>query len=631
MAQELTGFYFRVSANLLRLIGQELVASDEAAVLELVKNAYDSNARTVTITIEPASERRVGFIRIQDDGQGMSRKDFEHLFMAAAYSERPEEASSAKRVPTGEKGIGRFAASRLGSRLTVLTRAAVHESKVLKIDFDWKKFQDKLKDFDEIPIPWEQTSSNLLPRGQTGTVLEVTGLQSAWKPDRIEKLKASLAELLDPFHKPSDFKVIFDVTGSEKLSGPVTQKPLTGADLDLEFRVLADEKVSRKLSTGSLGPENQREAIPSNADTLPLVGLAGRYLYFLKRPSKQKSQGLPAGVRIYRDGVRVEPFGSATADWLGVSEKRAKRAGHAHVVPSRLYGFIEISRIKHQQLKDTTGRQALIDNEAAQGLVTLLQEQLGFLEESIRTLVSVPKWEAGKQKKIIKLERARLHALGMLSAGLGHELRQPLQVIRTQTGNLHDRLSELNINDADINQYEAAIDRNIQRMDGSIGYIAQLATGDVEKVDNFDLAEHLREDSGYMENECRAKGIKLEVNAPHNQMARISQTGFSIVLLNLLKNAVEALDEVSERNEKRISILLSKDGLDNLLEVTDNGTGIDETAEQRLFKEFETGKTGGMGIGLYTCRVIVEAHGGEITYKTRLGLGTTFYVRFPDR
>ena len=127
MSQEPTGLHFRVSANLLRIIGQELVASDEDAVLELVKNAYDSNARTVTITIEPISETRVGFIRIQDDGQGMSRRDFEHLFMVAGYSERPEEASSAKRVPTGEKGIGRFAASRLGSRLIVLTRAAAHD------------------------------------------------------------------------------------------------------------------------------------------------------------------------------------------------------------------------------------------------------------------------------------------------------------------------------------------------------------------------------------------------------------------------------------------------------------------------------------------------------------------------
>ena len=68
--------------------------------------------------------------------------------------------------------------------------------------------------------------------------------------------------------------------------------------LDLEFRVLADEKVSRKLSTASLGPENQRESVPSNTNTEPLVGLSGRFLYFLKRPSKDKSKGLPAGVRL---------------------------------------------------------------------------------------------------------------------------------------------------------------------------------------------------------------------------------------------------------------------------------------------------------------------------------------------
>ena len=501
----------------------------------------------------------------------------------------------------------------------------------MKIDFDWTKFQDKKKKFDEVLIPFDQVSTNALLRGQTGTVLDVTGLRSDWKRDRIEKLRAALAELLDPFHKAGDFKIVLDVSGSDKLSGPIVQEPPADADLDLEFRVLADEKVSRKLSTASIGPENQRESVSSNANTKPLVGLSGHFLYFLKRPSKNKSKGLPPSVRIYRDGVRLEPFGSPTADWLGVSEKRAKRAGHAHVVPSRLYGFIEISRIRHQQLKDTTGRQALIDNDAAQSMVTLLQEQLSYLEGKIRTLVSVPKWEAGKQKKVIKLERARLHALGMLSAGLGHELRQPLQVIRTQTGNIHARLSEMSVNDPEICQYESAIDRNIQRMDDSIGYIAELARGDVEKVDSLDLAEHLREDCRFFEHECRAKGIQLEVKAPKNQPARISQTGFSMVLLNLLKNAMEALDEMTERNDKQISVLLSKEGLDNILEVTDNGPGIAEEMEKKLFKEFETGKTGGMGIGLYTCRVIVQAHGGQITYSTRVGLGTTFRVQFPDR
>ena len=58
----------------------------------------------------------------------------------------------------------------------------------------------------------------------------MTGLHSDWKRDRIEKLKAFLAELLDPFHKPGDFHIVFDVLGSDKLSGPVSQEPPSGAD-----------------------------------------------------------------------------------------------------------------------------------------------------------------------------------------------------------------------------------------------------------------------------------------------------------------------------------------------------------------------------------------------------------------
>jgi len=208
--------------------------------------------------------------------------------------------------------------------------------------------------------------------------------------------------------------------------------------------------------------------------------------------------GLSPQVRIYRDGVHLEPFGSPTADWLGISEKRAKRAGHAHIVPTRLFGFVEITRIKHQELKDTTGRQALIDNDAALALVTVLREQLTFLEDNVRTHITEPKWKVSRRKKFVERERARLHSLGMLSAGLGHELRQPLQVLRTQTGNISTRLVELGVNDQEIGQSQEAIDRNIQRMDESITYIGQIATGDIDEVDDLDLAEHLRQDAQFL-------------------------------------------------------------------------------------------------------------------------------------
>lgn len=167
-------------------------------------------------------------------------------------------------------------------------------------------------------------------------------------------------------------------------------------------------------------------------------------------------------------------------------------------------------------------------------------------------------------------------------------------------------------------------------MHDSINYIGELARGDVEKVDDLDLAQHLREDTRFFENQCRAKGIKQIIEAPQSQPARISQTGFSMVLLNLWTNAVEALDERAEEENKEITIMLRRTGQDNILEVTDNGPGIKDEMRQNIFKEFATEKTGGMGIGLYTCSLIVQAHGGDISYDTRVGLGTTFRVRFPD-
>ena len=507
MPEDRSGFHFKVSANLLRIIGQELVASDEVAVLELVKNAYDSNARKVTISIEPVTEKKVGFIRIADDGQGMSRSDFERLFMLAASSQRPDEAVSAERVPTGEKGIGRFAASRLGDRLRVLTRADVERAEALEVTFDWGKFRDKKKQFDEIRIPYEMAKTSEFAGRQTGTILEITGLRNTWERDKIEGLRSQLAELLSPFNKPTDFEVILYVPGSEALSGPVTQLPPKEADLELDFRVLAGGHVSRKLSAAALDSKGERESVGSKADTSPLIGLTGRFLYFLKRPSKTKTMGLTPAVRIYRDGVHLEPFGSPTADWLGISEKRAKRAGHAHIVPSRLYGFVEISRIKHQDLKDTSGRHALIDNDAARGLVTLLGEQLHFLEDNVRIRVTEPKWKVTRRKKFVERERARLHSLGMLSAGLGHELRQPLQVVRTQVGNVQTRLTEIGVHDDEIAQSQEAIDRNIQRMHDSISYIGEIAMGDVDKVDDLDLAGHLKQDARFFANQCRAREL----------------------------------------------------------------------------------------------------------------------------
>lgn len=620
--------HFRASANLVRLIGEELVQSDEAAILELVKNAYDAGAKSVLISLEPISAKNPGYIKIQDDGEGMGRADFERLFMVAGYSERPEEAKTATRVPTGEKGIGRFAAARLGTQLTVLTKS-LDNPKALRMRFDWAAFRDKKKQFDEVEIPYEYVPTPLLPKNTKGTVLQITNLHSDWKREKADALRQSLAHVLDPYGATSDFEIFLEVVGSTKLSGPVKQEPPVEPDLELQFKVLSDGSIKRQIVRDN--SRKIKEIVGSSAAAKSLLGLGGRFLYYIKRPPKRKTKGLPAGVYVYRDGVRLEPFGSPAADWLGLSEKRAKRAGHAHIVPSRLFGFVEISRRRHDRLRDTTSRQALIDNEVAQSLVTLLKQQLTHLEEKIRTDVSVPRWEVGKRQKAIKLERARLHALGMLSAGLAHEMRQPMQVIRSEADNITARLNELGWSDNSISESQQNIDRNIERINDSIGFIAELARGDIETIDSFDLAEHLQLECKFFSNQCKVKGIILTVNAPATQPAMISRAGFSMVLVNLWINSVEALEDQIERDEKRITISLSKKNSCHMLEVTDNGPGISDDMKENLFKEFNTGKTGGLGIGLYNCNLIVKAHGGTIEYETRTGVGTTFRVTFPDR
>ncbi len=94
---------FEVSANLQKLVGEELVTNEEMAVIEIVKNAYDSGAKSVVIKIQPTTSREPGVILIQDDGPGMSLPEFRRIFMFAGYSERDSEIPKRPESPPERK------------------------------------------------------------------------------------------------------------------------------------------------------------------------------------------------------------------------------------------------------------------------------------------------------------------------------------------------------------------------------------------------------------------------------------------------------------------------------------------------------------------------------------------------
>ena len=618
--------YFEVSANLQKLIGEELVSNDEMAFIELVKNAYDSGASTVEITVHQETLASPPRITVRDDGQGMPLPEFRRRFMFAGYSERDAEAADAKRVPTGEKGIGRFATDKIGAELVVTTRAA-GEKKALQVTFDWSAFRQKEKKFSEIRAPYRYVS---VPDelAETGTILSIQRLRSKWDRAKIGSLREALGNLFNPYASIDQFQVKLTVVGlhpSSEVIGP--EKPMQ-QDYELQFKVAEDKKVLRRFRSPSSPRFGDWKVIPGLTPE-HLFGLKGRMLYYVKKPPKAFVKGLPPGVQLYRDGFLMQPFGAPISDRLRLIEKRAKRAGHAPLVPNRLFGFVEISRLTHPALKDTTSRQAMLETDELHELVRVLRSQTDFLEENILEEVNKPSWRKSAREQSIVIEQARLNSLGNLSVGIGHEIRQPLQSIFSHADAMELRLQAMGIADGELAASLVKINEAGERIDATITFIKQLSSGDLEHVTTFDLSEAVRKELKLFESQN--DDIKFISTLPRSQPVTTNQTTILHVLANLLRNSAEAIREVQDERTGSISVKVRRDRDTHVIEVEDNGVGIDDASKPKIFKQFSTQKTGGLGFGLTYCHTIVEAQGGKISFTSKQGVGTTFRVEMPEK
>jgi signal transduction histidine kinase len=616
---------FEVSANLQRLIGEELVSNEEMAFIELVKNAYDSGASRVEITIYQETPATEPYITIRDDGDGMTIDDFRKRFMFAAYSQRDAEALTAARVPTGEKGIGRFAADRIGAELVVTTRPR-DSDRALEVRFDWSKFRDKSKRFNQIQVPYSYVR-DAFGSSDRGTVLTIRRLRSKWDREKTQDLKSALASLLSPYSMPEGFQMEVVVTGLRPSSEQIVPEKPIGPDYELQFKVADTGQVLRRLKglTDTKFPDWKQ--IPG-LQSQNLAHLKGRLLYYIKKPSKSLVKGLLPGVQLYRNGFLLQPFGSPISDRLKLIEKRTKRAGHAPLVPNRLFGFVDISRLLHPTLKDTTSRQTMLETDELHELVRILKAQTDFLEENILEQVARPSWRISLHKQSILLEQAKLNSLGNLSVGIGHEIRQPLQSILSYADAIELKLQDLKIKDSELAESLQNINDAADRIDSTITFIKQLSSGDLEDISTFDIGAIVRKECKLFE--TQNDDITFQISVP-DQMARVNQTTVIHVLANLLRNSVEAIRDAQDERAGKVSVALDRQGEMHIFEVSDNGVGIAEDVKPKIFRKFATQKTGGLGFGLTYCYTILERWGGKISFKSKLGTGSTFRAQIPEK
>ncbi len=226
---------------------------------------------------------------------------------------------------------------------------------------------------------------------------------------------------------------------------------------------------------------------------------------------------------------------------------------------------------------------------------------------------------------------SRLSTMGEMATGLAHELNQPLSAIANYANGSVRRLQSSGRESEDIlyalGQITAQADRAgeiIKRLRALVGKQTP-----VRKI--ADINDVVSEVCSFVEFEARKAGVVIEQEfSLHALPAKIDVVQIEQVLLNLIRNALDALLEIPEDERSLVIQTHCRDGGWVLIRVLDTGPGIREEDRARLFEPFYTTKESGMGMGLVISRTIIEDHNGSITVEPRAERGTCFNILLPS-
>lgn len=395
---------FSVDARLLLSLGRNNIQDAATAVLELVKNSYDAGATRVLVIINASSH--AGEIAVIDNGSGMSAQDIDDYWLRIGFSKKRGNSAQGSRRVVGEKGIGRLSADRLGAELTLHTRES--SGPVHGIYVNWNDFDVDERDISEIEVDVISGSESLPEDAQQllkehGTALYITSLREPWTQASVQDLYDELSLLVAPFGGPADFTVELTTDVEPSLNGQIHSPAFEEATIDLQAKIRDGElhydiSIPRQVEQppegeawplrGSIPWEQAVQATVrgggNDAYMDPQFGPTDFRFMFYPRTTELSNRAhmtlreLRAfldqhhGVKIYRDNIRVKPYGFADdgqSDWLGLADRKTRNpAGPGRpdfrLSHNQIVGAVFISKEHNPYLVDTTSREGLIENLA---------------------------------------------------------------------------------------------------------------------------------------------------------------------------------------------------------------------------------------------------------------------------
>lgn len=393
---------FRFSPDILSRLGEELVPDAEQGIVELAKNAYDADATSCMVKLHDVHSGH-GTITVSDNGIGMSAEGIRSGWLVIGRSAKQNKALTEifRRVPAGDKGLGRLAALRLGSSICLKTRPRSEPGIEYQLSIDWEAFS-KVEHVEDVTFDVKRGATENGP----GTDIIIERVSERFGRTAVNKLARSLLLLSDPFQGtaaepitsiPIDgnvagnvppvvdpgFKAQLQTPEFSDLQAKVSQSYFT----DAEYRINAEVKENGSVVLRLYDWKDDilhEELASSTYEAPPLTFDLWVFILDSKSFSTRASTVgevrdwlvQVGGVHIYEDGIRVPPYGGSSNDWLEMNLRRA-RSPEGRPSTNTSVGRVRLSNA-NGVLAQKTDRNGYIENEAFSEVRRVCQEALDW-------------------------------------------------------------------------------------------------------------------------------------------------------------------------------------------------------------------------------------------------------------
>jgi PAS domain S-box-containing protein len=338
----------------------------------------------------------------------------------------------------------------------------------------------------------------------------------------------------------------------------------------------------------------------------------------MKENLDQMMANLQDGVMLFTSDFNAVLVSASAERFIG--KPRGEMLGRH---PSEI--FSRSSRLGRVILDALASREPMAQEEIQDEQGRHIQVALDFIEERgerIGALLTLRDAESVHRiEDEIELSR-RLAAIGRLTSGVAHEVKNPINAIVVHLEVLRQKLKEI---DPDTRRHVDVIGSEIQRLDRVVQTLVDFTRPVELRLSDMDLRKVVEDVVSLASPAAEKHKVLMEREAGQEPLpVRIDADLVKQAVLNIVLNGVQAMPEGGT-----LRLTVKREGEGALIAVRDQGAGIPENIRDKIFNLYFTTKAGGSGIGLAMAYRVVQLHHGSVEFTSIVDHGTTFYLRFP--